>query len=43
MAVEVRDASRVDPEVSSRLHERFGSQAEQIIDESERFLAGHSR
>ena len=41
MAVEIRDASRVDPEVNDRLEYRFGPHAEQILDESERFLAGN--
>ena len=41
MVVEIRDASRVDPEVARRLQERFDYQVEQTIEDSERFLAGH--
>lgn len=40
MTVEIQDASRVDAEVNVRLHRRFGDEAEQIISDSERFLAG---
>lgn len=40
MTVEIQDASRVDADVNDRLHRRFGDQAEQIISDSERCLAG---
>lgn len=42
MVVEIRDATLVDPEVLKTIRERFGSEAESRLDESERFLSGNA-
>lgn len=41
MVVEIRDATLVDPAVLETIRNRFGTEAESQLDESEQFLSGN--